>query len=89
MSLESDGRAEHCGRGTWPSMHVGGAWIRALGKMEMLMAVGGVFGSLNTVQAVRLTSPRPLLPQDVRAALTHVARWVVGGGGEGGGVVVL
>ncbi|MPC70417.1 hypothetical protein E2C01_064666 [Portunus trituberculatus] len=30
------------------SMHSGGAWLRALSKMEVLMAVGGYFGSLNT-----------------------------------------
>lgn len=61
-------------RGPWRSMHEGGAWLRALGTLEMLMAVGGSYGSLNTVQAVRLSAPCPLLPQDVRAALTVVAR---------------
>ncbi|XP_045119154.1 uncharacterized protein LOC123509084 [Portunus trituberculatus] len=56
------------------SMHSGGAWLRALSKMEVLMAVGGYFGSLNTVQAVRLSATQPILPQDVRAALMLVAR---------------
>lgn len=62
---------EHLSSG---SEHCGGAWLRALSKMELLMAVGGYFGSLNTVQAVRLSATQPILPQDVRAAITLVAR---------------
>nr|XP_045599722.1 uncharacterized protein LOC123759029 [Procambarus clarkii] len=51
-----------------------GEWVRRLGYLEMFMAVGGYYGTLNTVQGLWLSSTRPLLPEEVRQALTIVAR---------------
>ncbi|XP_045599956.1 uncharacterized protein [Procambarus clarkii] len=51
-----------------------GEWVRPLGCLEMFMSVGGDYGTLNTVQGVWLSSTRPILPEEVRQALTIVAR---------------
>nr|XP_053632458.1 uncharacterized protein LOC128688596 isoform X2 [Cherax quadricarinatus] len=51
-----------------------GEWVRPLGNLEAFMALGGTYGTLNTVQGVWLSSTHPILPEDVRFALTQVAR---------------
>lgn len=50
-----------------------GEWVRALGNMEMFMQIGGEYGSLNTVQALWLSSTAPIRPEDVRDAVNAVA----------------
>lgn len=49
-------------------------WVRPLGSLEILMMIGGYFGSLNTIQALRLSSSQPILPELVRHAITAVAQ---------------
>lgn len=51
-----------------------GEWVRRLGYMETFMALGGDHGTLNTIQGLWVSSTRPILPEDVRQALTIVAQ---------------
>ncbi|XP_071545284.1 uncharacterized protein [Panulirus ornatus] len=49
-------------------------WLRPLGSLEILMVTGGYFGGHNTIQALRLSSSQPILPELVRHAITAVAQ---------------
>ncbi|XP_068205809.1 uncharacterized protein [Palaemon carinicauda] len=50
-----------------------GDWIRPLGNLETFMEIGGEYGSLNTSQAVWLTSKQPIDPEEVKKAVREVA----------------
>ncbi|XP_018026692.1 uncharacterized protein LOC108682092 [Hyalella azteca] len=60
ISGENDGKMQQWGPGDW---------MRPLGGVEMMFAIGGWLRSLNTVQAVYVTSEKPLTRQLVRQAL--------------------
>ncbi|XP_037799362.1 uncharacterized protein LOC119594374 [Penaeus monodon] len=51
-----------------------GEWVRPLGSLELFMAVGGEYGSLNTVLGLWLSSREPIRPENVRRALSVIAR---------------
>ncbi|KAF2351642.1 Condensation domain [Trinorchestia longiramus] len=57
---EVDGKVEQWGPGDW---------MRPLGSVEMMFAIGGWLRSLNTVQAIYVTSEQPLVRKVVRQAL--------------------
>nr|XP_045599955.1 uncharacterized protein LOC123759128 [Procambarus clarkii] len=50
-----------------------GEWVRPLGYQETFMAVGGDYGTLNTVQGLWLSSTQPILPEEVWKAISIVA----------------
>ncbi|KAK3861015.1 hypothetical protein Pcinc_032970 [Petrolisthes cinctipes] len=71
MQLESSNKPDTSPR---DSVHYMGEWVRPLGKFEMLMATGGFYSTLNTIQALRISSTQPIRPDAVRYAITTLAR---------------
>jgi len=65
IAAETAGGVEQYGAGTW---------IRPLAQIEQMFALGGYLKSINTAQAVWLSSEEELLSQTVRRALVHLVR---------------
>ncbi|KAG7153685.1 hypothetical protein Hamer_G009352 [Homarus americanus] len=78
--FDSDGTTDRVRFCTQPSPLPTGSvlepkeYVRPLGILEFLLSIGGHYGSMNTVQALKLSSTQPIPVQTMMEAVTTVAQ---------------